>query len=159
MLSLGLLELQVKAYIAKSFKQRLKIFATQEAHNLSEQASQVAWMYMVENGQMEPTVEKIWITAKDEKVCKTCGPLHGKVMPVTEQFHTSDGQNFWVPGVHVNCRCKVPDPAPTQNQVQPISKAGISYIDWQPDEHPRLGDGRFRTKTRRLTGTRTSTRW
>lgn len=144
------LKAKVRTYIARAFGQRLKIFSQQEEHNLTMQAAQTAWLWMVEHGQMGAQAEKIWITAKDERVCEICGPLHGTTVPVTEKFITRDGQHFWVPGAHTNCRCWVRVREPLKNHLQPIHKAGISYIDWEPEEHPRDHEGRFAVKTRTL---------
>ena len=97
-------------YVARSFRRRIKIFADQEAHNIDQQAQQLAWMWLVSKGRLSPAAEKVWITAKDEKVCKICGPLHGQKVGVNEQFHAKQGDAelaFWSPGVHPNCRCEV----------------------------------------------------
>lgn len=40
-----------------------------------------------------------WQTARDERVCPVCGPLHGKEAPLGESF---DGVSF---PAHVKCRC------------------------------------------------------
>src|SRR6478735_5189406 len=39
------LKAQTQAYIGRSIRRRLKIFASQEEHNLTQQAQQVAWMW------------------------------------------------------------------------------------------------------------------
>jgi hypothetical protein len=77
----------------------------------------------------------MWITARDERVCPQCGPLHGQKVGVNQQFVTSVGQ-FWTPGLHPNCRCVVR-----------LLENRFSKADWDPREHPRGGDpknpGRF----------------
>lgn len=130
-------------YISRSIQSRFKVFADQELHNIDEQAQQFAWMWLQDKGKLSPRAEKVWITAKDERVCKICGPLHGKRVKVGEQFETSAGK-IWTPGTHPNCRCHVRLIA---NQFSLVEKA-----DWDPKEHPRGGDpenrGRFSAKAR-----------
>jgi HK97 family phage portal protein len=49
-------------------------------------------------------LEKMWITAGDEKVCPYCGQLDQQVAPVGGKFETALGV-FATPPAHVNCRC------------------------------------------------------
>lgn len=97
---------RAREYIDRSFTQRVEKLSAQEEHNIDEQAKQYAWMWMQDKGQLTERAQKIWITAKDEKVCPVCGPLHGQKVLVNEQFKTPEG-DFWSPGVHPNCRCVV----------------------------------------------------
>ena len=82
----------------------------------------------------------MWITAKDERVCPVCGPLHGQKVLVNEQFKTAQG-DFWSPGLHPNCRCVV---RLIENR---FSKRDD---DWEPKLHPRDEIGRFSTRTRTI---------
>ena len=126
-------------YVGRSIRRRFKIFATQEAHNLDMQAKQTAWMWMQSQGIVDDAAEKVWITAKDERVCTLCGPLHGKRVGVNDQFTLADGAQIWAPGVHVNCRCEV-------RLVEPmlVAKAlsGDDLFEFN-EEHPRDRTGRF----------------
>ena len=97
---------RAREYIDRSFTERIGKLSEQEQHNIDEQAKQYAWMWMQDKGQLTERAQKIWITAKDEKVCPVCGPLHGQKVLVSEQFKTKEG-DFWSPGVHPNCRCVV----------------------------------------------------
>lgn len=128
---------RARAYIDKSFTTRVRKLARQEEHNIDEQAKQFAWMWMQDKGQLSPKAQKMWITAKDERVCPVCGPLHGQKIGVNDRFRTHVGE-FWTPGLHPNCRCVV---RLIENR---FSKAAD---DWDPKEHPRGGDpknpGRF----------------
>lgn len=128
---------RVKEYIGQSLRQRLSIFATQEAHNLDQQAQQMAWLWMQKNGQISESAEKVWLTARDERVCATCGPLHGKRAKVGDRFEVK-GQQFWTPGLHTNCRCEI--------RLVDV-EAARSYFgkadSWYNDEYKRTSDGRF----------------
>ena len=132
---------KVGDYIGTSLRRRIRTFATQEEHNLSLQGEQVAWMWKVEHGKASKRTEKIWNTAKDEKVCKQCGPMHGRVVPVLDKFELPNGAKLWVPGAHPNCRCWVRFRVPRHLEV---------VKNWDPKEHPRAKDGRFGTKRKSL---------
>lgn len=131
---------RARAYIDRSFTTRVKKLARQEEHNIDEQAKQFAWMWMQEKGKLSAKAQKLWITAKDERVCPVCGPLHGQKVGVNQQFKTHVGE-FWTPGLHPNCRCVV---RLIENR---FSKADD---DWDPDEHPRGGDPKNRGRFSRV---------
>jgi hypothetical protein len=138
---------RARAYVDKAFTQRSRKLARQEEHNISEQAKQFAWMWLQDKGRLGLSAQKRWVTAKDEKVCPICGPLHGKKVGITEQFKTKEGA-FWAPGLHPNCRCEVKLVA-SKTKLEKrwdIAKAD----DWEPKLHPRGGDpknkGRFSRK-------------
>lgn len=95
---------QAREYIDRSFTQRIRKLSTQEEHNVEQQAQQLAWMWLQDKGRLNERAQKIWITAKDEKVCPVCGPLNGKKVGINEKFVTKEGE-FWTPGLHPNCRC------------------------------------------------------
>jgi Phage Mu protein F like protein len=130
------LKARAREYIDRSFTQRTRKLSRQEEHNIEEQAKQFAWMWLQDKGRLNEKAQKLWITAKDEKVCPVCGPLHGMKVGINEQFKTKEG-SFWSPGLHPNCRCVVR-----------LLENRFSKADWDPKLHPRADDGRFGTKTR-----------
>ena len=132
-------------YVSNSIRSRLKIFATQELHNMTMQAQQTAWLWMQQTGKLSPYAEKIWLTAKDEKVCKVCGPMHGKVVLASEKFTLPAGDEIWVPGVHPNCRCEVTVREPLAAFQKDLEGGDLEEFN---DEHPRDKRGRFSAKTR-----------
>lgn len=136
---------RVLDYIGTSVRRRSKVFATQEAHNIDQQAQQIAWMWLQDKGQLSPAAEKVWMTARDEKVCTQCGPMHNVRRPLTERFRLPNGSELYVPGAHPNCRCQV-------RVLDHPYKQEMSKADWNPKEHPRGGDpenpGRFSVKAR-----------
>ena len=110
------------------------------------QAKQTAWMWMQQQGVVDARAEKVWITAKDERTCKLCAPLHGKRAGVTEQFTLKDGGKIWVPGVHVNCRCQVRlvEPMVVQKDL-----TGDELEEFN-EEHPRGTQAGSRARAHRL---------
>lgn len=132
-------------YIQRSLRTRFKSFADQEEHNLTQQATQTAWMWLQDKGSISEVAQKVWLTARDERVCPQCGPLHGKKVGVKEQFELPGGHRVYVPGVHPNCRCEVRLVDPMR-LVQKDLRGG-ELIEFN-DEHPRDGSGRFSAKAR-----------
>ncbi len=69
------------------------------------------------------------ITAKDEKVCSTCGALDGLIISIT----STEGQKLYVPQ-HYRCRCK----AIKYNEGSPIGEKEIKkYLRLKPDNFQR----------------------
>ncbi len=131
---------KIKQYIGASISQRLKIFTGQEEHNLEEQAKQMAWLWLSKEGRIPANAEKMWLTAKDEKVCTTCGPLHGRKVGLRDTFTLESGLTVYTPGAHVNCRCEVRLMIPP-SQLQVVQKA-----DFDERQHRRDRSGRFTFK-------------
>jgi len=46
-----------------------------------------------------------WVTAMDERVCRICGPLEGKVVKIGEPFLVLKGEQIMNSPIHPNCRC------------------------------------------------------
>ena len=147
------LKARARTYIERAFTSRTKKLSAQEEHNIEEQAKQYAWMWLMDKGRLSKKAQKIWITAKDEKVCKVCGPLNGKKVGVNEQFRTPQGE-FWTPGVHPNCRCyiRLIENRFSKSAFGVVRKdlAGTALAEFN-ELHPRAEAGRFGTKARTKT--------
>jgi Phage Mu protein F like protein len=141
------LKARARAYIDKSFFGRAKKLAAQEEHNIDEQAQQFAWMWLQDKGRLSDKAQKVWITARDERVCPVCGPLHGKRVGINEQFKTAQGE-FWTPGLHPNCRCQL---RLLENR---FAKGIIVKADFNPKLHPRGGDPENKGRFSRLPATK-----
>jgi hypothetical protein len=139
---------RARAYVDRAFTQRTRKLSRQEEHNIDEQAKQFAWMWLQDKGQLNERAQKLWITARDERVCPVCGPLHGRKVLVNEQFKTAHG-DFWSPGLHPNCRCVV---RLIENRFTLAKALGGADLYEFNQEHPRGYDGRFGTKTRTRVG-------
>lgn len=97
-----------KSFISRMLKGRFTKFAEEETFTAEQHAKQLLWLFMDQNGNLPQGAERQWITADDEKVCKRCGPLHGKRVPINEPFYLKgEKEPIWTPGLHVNCRCSV----------------------------------------------------
>ena len=133
---------KMREYIDRSFTSRVQNLTAQEEHNIDQQAQQFAWMWLQDQGQLSEKAQKLWITAKDERVCKVCGPLHGKKVRVNQQFKTPQG-DFWTPGLHPNCRCVV-----RLLEMRFSKMLGGADLREFNELHPRAHDGRFGVKAR-----------
>lgn len=88
---------------------RLEKIARTETMRASNMANRKAWE------QSWVVKEKIWYTALDERVCKSCWPMHGKKIPLKAKFYklwdkneageTISYENIYSPPLHPNCRC------------------------------------------------------
>ena len=99
-------EQRAKLIIAKGIKDRAKAVGDHESWNAKEQGKQAAWLYALRSGVISGAANKVWHTAKDERVCPSCGPLDGKKIPVGAKFETDQGKTL-TPPLHVSCRCEV----------------------------------------------------
>ena len=97
---------RIAAIITDDTKRRAAAIGESEAWAAKSQAKQIVWMYGMEQGVIPEDAERVWITAKDEKVCKVCGPLHKKKVAIGEKFETKSG-DYWSPPTHINCRCDI----------------------------------------------------
>lgn len=137
---------------------RSKQVGEAEAWGAKSQAKQIVWMYGMQEGIIPEDAARVWHTAKDEKVCKYCGPMHRKQVNVGEPFKTAQGE-VWAPPLHINCRCDIE----LDFQSSMDFEAGLNDLLKQPvrkafggDQYDRDKTGRFaatesrRTKTKEL---------
>lgn len=98
---------RIKGFIAKALDDRIKGIAEHEAFVMSEEAKQVGWLYQQHRGFITGTATKMWMTARDERVCGVCGPMHKQEVPLGEHFVLPSGVKVWTTGVHPKCRCRM----------------------------------------------------
>lgn len=97
---------RIGGIITSDLAHRAKAVGESESWAAKSQAKQIVWMYGMEKGVIPSDAKRMWVTAKDEKVCKICGPLHKKSVDIGEKFETDSG-DFWSPPTHINCRCDI----------------------------------------------------
>src|SRR5690606_2483423 len=97
---------RAKKLIRDETMKRAKLIGDNETWSTKEQAKQIIWMYGMQRGAIPKSAKRKWVTADDERVCETCGPLHGVEIQLGDRF-TSDAGRTWSPPLHVNCRCTV----------------------------------------------------
>lgn len=121
--------------------QRAHDIGDQEGFNVSQHGKQITWLYLQKTGQLSPLALKVWHTARDERVCASCGPLDKQAVPINQPFQTQYGK-LWVPSMHPNCRCEVRLRSSVREEFAVAKADG----DFEEEEHPRSRDGRFRNK-------------
>jgi hypothetical protein len=99
-------EKRAATIIAQKVKERAHILGAHEAWNAKEQAKEASWLWAMENGIITGAARKMWVTADDERVCASCGPLDKVQIKVTDRFETTVGKTL-TPPLHVGCRCEV----------------------------------------------------
>lgn len=94
-------------YAARQHRQRGYLIARTELAFGYNKGEYLAVKQAQERGYMGKCV-KVWCTADDERVCKTCGPMDGKKVLLDEEFDFPtklDGWTRLTPPLHPNCRC------------------------------------------------------
>jgi hypothetical protein len=65
---------------------RAKRFGDTEAWSAVQTGRNVVWMAQAASGDLPPGMKKRWVTAHDERVCPTCGPLDQRVIRAGPSF-------------------------------------------------------------------------
>jgi hypothetical protein len=133
---------------------------------------QLSLMSALGHGILPTDARKVWLTALDERVCPTCGPMDGVAVPVNEVFtilmplpKTARGKNrksvdAIVPPIHPNCRCTIVledeflgglitrtarYDADANHLARLFSEPEDLVVQkfWESNKHPRDGKGRF----------------
>jgi len=101
----------VAAYQRKYLAFRARTIARTEALRTTNVGVQDAWRQAIEAGKIAETqVRRMWIVARDERLCSVCAPIPGlnpkRGVKFDQPFATPNGP--WnLPPIHPNCRCTV----------------------------------------------------
>lgn len=94
---------QTRRYAQRLRDSRLTTMAQTEALTTFHLAREAQWIRAVNDGSMPLDTQKMWVTAKDELVCKVCRPMDGQTAPLGSPF---EGEvTLLAPTAHPNCRC------------------------------------------------------
>lgn len=101
----------VDAYARKYRQFRAQTIARTEALRATNFGVQDAWRQAIDSGAApEALVRRVWVVAKDERLCEVCAPVPAmnpkKGVPFREAFQTPKGP-YQLPPLHPNCRCHV----------------------------------------------------
>lgn len=141
-------------YGDRLLKQRASTIARTEVARAVNIGQKEAWWQMRDNGLIPPTTMRVWITAQDEKVCPTCGPMNNELAPLDGVWDTAFGPTD-IPHAHPNCRCtsglvftnKVKKIDPLGLEMWLIDKGGKGGLtqwfaeDWVDLSRPKKGGG------------------
>lgn len=101
----------VAAYRRKYLAFRARTIARTEALRATNVGVQDAWRQAIEAGKIAETqVRRMWIVARDERLCSVCAPIPGlnpkRGVKFDQPFATPNGP--WnLPPIHPNCRCTI----------------------------------------------------
>jgi hypothetical protein len=96
----------VRTLIDRLILKRGELLGNNEAYASVQMAKALTWQFAYKSGSMPEDTQKMWITAKDERVCPICGPMDRQVVAPDDYFVSGD-QKYFAPGVHPRCRCRV----------------------------------------------------
>lgn len=99
------LDNMVEEYASRLRKERALAIAQHEIVMTQNRAKELVWEEAQANGTIPLSAKRKWITRKDERVCKFCGPMHGQLAPVGGVWHTSRGDVRTPNEIHTTCRC------------------------------------------------------
>ena len=106
----------VDKYGKKKLRERSELIARTETIKSSNMGLQTIWEEAQKQGLISQGAKRKWITAKDERVCSWCGPLHGNIVGMREDFtitaNLTEGSKALTytsltPPLHPACRCSM----------------------------------------------------
>lgn len=140
---------RIRHLIEAELKNRGRLIGDNETWAAKTQAKQIVWMYGVQEGVIPSDAKRTWITAKDEKVCPYCGPLHETKVGVKEKFKTDAG-NVWSPPLHPRCRCNITLDFTTDkdfgDELKALLDGALVVKSFGDDPYDRDKHGRFASR-------------
>lgn len=127
-----------RSAVDRAFLYRADRLGTNEAFKATQVGRNMVWLSLQASGGIPAGTLKRWVTAEDERVCVVCGPLHMVEIPLHRRFE-SNGQHFYAPGVHPNCRCEL-------ELVYPEQEFDVVVKAMPGDPFNRNSDGEFARK-------------
>lgn len=101
------IDAQVDAYRSRLLDHQARTLARTELLSASNRGAMTAYAEAVEVGALPPDFARIWVTARDERLCVVCKPLNGvAVHGLIEEFETINGPVLHPPA-HPRCRCRL----------------------------------------------------
>ncbi len=88
-------------------RDRADTIARTETFAAISQGRQVLWQQLKEEGVIENTTQRIWLTSGDERSCAICQPMNNQKKGIDAYFETVEGDMIDAPPAHPNCRCTV----------------------------------------------------
>ena len=93
--------------IKTMIRDRADTIARTETFAAISQGRQELWQQLKEEGVIEPTTQRVWLTANDERECHICKPMNNQKQLLDAYFETGNGEQIDAPPAHPNCRCTV----------------------------------------------------
>ena len=129
--------------IRDGLKTRSRTIGENEIWSVRSQAKQVTWMYQIQMGKLPEGIKRRWVTATDERVCPTCGPMDGTSEAVSKPFKVKGYGKTWAPPLHPNCRCDIVLDYVESEVRQLVGKRELVMKARPGDPYDRDNRGRF----------------
>lgn len=97
---------KVDQMVADAITDRAHVLAETEEYQAKNMAKSIQWVADSRDDKLKETARVVWYTKKDERVCKQCGPMHGKYRKPDQQWTLPSGMRHWGPPAHPRCRCE-----------------------------------------------------
>lgn len=95
------IDIAVARYRQRMIASRAETIVRTETMRAVHAGQRERWRQLDERGALPITARRKWMTAEDERVCTTCGPLNGHMTPLNEAYPGG----FDGPPAHPRCRC------------------------------------------------------
>jgi hypothetical protein len=88
-------------------RERANRVASNEAFKFYQMGKDLAWDTLIQEGRVDRTYARKWITSVDELTCERCRPMNGQISSANGSFVTGDGAQVRHSPAHPECRCSV----------------------------------------------------
>lgn len=112
-------------------KRRALVIARTETIAASNEGQRQLWLQAVQRGYLSPGALRKWIVTPDDRLCKTCKPLNGKLAGLNEKFQAKGAKATIAvmgPPLHPQCRCAVILAKETKPVVQPPAPTSVPSV-------------------------------
>jgi hypothetical protein len=94
-----------------AIEERTKVVAQHEVNQMWNKGTLEGMKQRVADGELPPTILKVYLTVHDGEVCEICSPLHYRALLLDEDFDNGlEGKYHWSgqgPPAHIRCRCSL----------------------------------------------------
>lgn len=100
----------VNRYSQRLWRRRAETVARTELANAHNRGQYETVKAGIDSGAITRRVSKQFWTARDERVCPVCGPLHGEIIGFDDEFESSKNGpavDSLTPPIHPRCRCTI----------------------------------------------------
>lgn len=100
----GVIPDQSERALQSMLLERSDRIAGHETWSAYQMGKNAEMLQMLGDGLYPEGTQKIWITAGDELVCPSCGPMNNESIAPDDTYFTDYGE-LYAPPMHINCRC------------------------------------------------------
>ncbi|NBO54410.1 MAG: hypothetical protein EBU84_07410 [Actinobacteria bacterium] len=142
---------RAKEYAERLLRYRADTIARTEIARAVGTGQTEYWKQMRNEGFLPPEARRVWITAQDERVCPTCGPMNGVLADIDGFFETGAGAVEYPQATHPRCRCTAGITIVNQKKRGGVRKSDeLALLLWSISKANPYKDaeGKFTTKAK-----------